>query len=390
MTEIEIKNFQSIKKINFSINGFTVIVGKNNVGKSAIIRAIEAALTNQAGKDYIRKGEKQTEVEIKRENLDIKWKKAASANYIINKEPFKKLNRDVPKILTDAGFEKMEIGDSKIFPLVASQFEPLFLINKPGSVITEVLASLYNIDTLSIADDLCQKTLRSQKILLKTREKDSTVLKEKLEKFKDFEQMKEIVNTLVKKEKAAQQLESDTKEIISYENRLHELTDLLKKLKPITKIKFPDISYYEKNFIELQKLQKLEHEYNKLIGTVTQLKTISDIAVPSTKKIEILLEEVILLSKWNNNLNTLKKEVKQKRDILNSFNYDDITKIFDKIKIMVDETVLIENLEEEFTKSVISARGTREELKIVTEKYNEKHNELNGKICPTCERPYGN
>ena len=112
--------------------------------------------------------------------------------------------------------------------------------------------------------------------------------------------------------------------------------------------------------------------------------------VPSTKKIEALSEEVILLSKWNNSLTILKKEIKQKRDILSSLNYDNIIKNFNEIEIMVNETIAIENLEKKFKELIISARDTREELKTVTEKYNEKYNELSGKICPTCERPYGN
>ena len=172
MTEITIKNFQSIKKLKFTIDGFTVIVGKNNIGKSAIIRAIKSALTNQSGNEFIRRGEKYTEVKIKKDKLNIEWKKGASTTYKINDQNFSKLNRAIPQPLIDAGFNKMEIGDQKISPIIASQFQPLFLINKNGGVITDVLANLYKIDTLSIADDLCLKELRSQKSFLKTREED--------------------------------------------------------------------------------------------------------------------------------------------------------------------------------------------------------------------------
>ena len=49
-TKVNIKNYQSIKDVSFEVDGFTVIIGKNNIGKSAIIRALEAPLANQAGK----------------------------------------------------------------------------------------------------------------------------------------------------------------------------------------------------------------------------------------------------------------------------------------------------------------------------------------------------
>ena len=171
MTKITIENFQSIKKVNFDIKGFTVIIGKNNIGKSAIIRAIEAALDNQTGDSFIRKGQKKTKVIIDNEDITLQWEKSkTTATYEIKgyKETFSKLKGTVPKPIIKAGFQKMQIGNQKLFPLIASQFEPLFLINKPGSVVTEVLASLYQIDTLSTADDLCQKILKSNKSLLKT------------------------------------------------------------------------------------------------------------------------------------------------------------------------------------------------------------------------------
>lgn len=42
----EIENFQSIKKIEFRYKGFTAIIGKNNIGKSASFRAVNSILFN--------------------------------------------------------------------------------------------------------------------------------------------------------------------------------------------------------------------------------------------------------------------------------------------------------------------------------------------------------
>jgi energy-coupling factor transporter ATP-binding protein EcfA2 len=167
MTEISIKNFQNVADAKFSIDGFTVIVGKNNIGKSAIVRSINAALTNQTGDDFIRHGEKSTEVSIVRKDIDIRWKKGDSASYVINKDekhPYTKLNRAVPKPILDAGFRNIEVDDDlKINPLYASQFEPVFLLNKPGPQVTEILSEVYDINVISRADDLCQKENRATK-----------------------------------------------------------------------------------------------------------------------------------------------------------------------------------------------------------------------------------
>jgi len=389
LTEIEIKNFQSIKKLKFPIEGFTVIYGKNNSGKSAIIRAIRAALTNQTGKGFIRKSEKETEIKIKRDDLNILWKKGTKAVYTINKETYQNLNRDIPKPLIDAGFEKMDIGKKKVLPTIASQFNPLFLIDEHGTTITEVLASLYNIDTLSIADELCQKSLRSQKSLLKTREKDLDTLQVKLEKYKDFEDIKKEVDILLEQEKKINALESETTEIAAFEKDLIRLYESLKKIKPIQKIEIPDVSKHEKDFTEIQELITLGQEYSKRISVVEQLKNIALITLPSTKGLEQLSEEVRLLTEWDEALTTLEKRVKQKNDLLKKLDLTGLTKSYKELKIICEEIIILEDLEKEFMSIVKSAKETREEFRKVSDEYNEKYKELSTEICPTCERPYG-
>jgi predicted ATP-dependent endonuclease of OLD family len=47
------RGFQSIRKsITIEVNGLTTLEGKSNIGKSAIVRFIRAAFSNQAGTDF--------------------------------------------------------------------------------------------------------------------------------------------------------------------------------------------------------------------------------------------------------------------------------------------------------------------------------------------------
>lgn len=390
MTEVDIKNFQSISKLKFPIEGFTVVYGKNNIGKSAIIRAIKAALTNQTGKGFIRKGEKQTEIKIKRDDLDILWKKGTKVVYTVNKENYQNLNRDIPKPLIEAGFEKMVIGKKKVLPTMASQFYPLFLIDEHGTIITEVLASLYNIDTLSIADDLCQKSLRSQKAMLKTRDKDIVSLQEKLDKYKGFEETKKEVEVLLKQGEKVNALEYEIAGIMLFESDLIRLSESLTKIKPIQKIEIPDISKHEKDFTEIQELVSLEKEYSVRVAAIKQLKGIADVTLPSIENIEQLSEEVKQLTEWDEALTTIEKGVQQKETLLSTVDLKGLTKSYEGLGTICEEIVTMETLEEAFMSVVKSAKKTREELKAVTEEYDEKYKELSTQVCPTCERPYGN
>ena len=182
MLKASVKDFQSISNAQIDIDGFTVVIGKNNLGKSALVRAIDAALTNRTGNEFIQWGKKETQVHLKKDDLDILWKKGDSASYKINGKSYSKLNRAVPPPILEAGFRKIEIGDLKLTPLVAPQFEELFLLDKPGSVITEALSVIYKLNVLSDADSLCQKEIRSTKALLKTWDSDLQKTKNELVK----------------------------------------------------------------------------------------------------------------------------------------------------------------------------------------------------------------
>ena len=56
--DIEIENFQSLKDVNLSlVQGINIITGRTNQGKSAIIRAIDAAIFNNGSDEQIKTGE---------------------------------------------------------------------------------------------------------------------------------------------------------------------------------------------------------------------------------------------------------------------------------------------------------------------------------------------
>ncbi|WP_245157108.1 AAA family ATPase [Anaerovorax sp. IOR16] len=44
ISEVKIEKFRSIKKATFRINDITAVVGENNAGKTAVLRAINAVL----------------------------------------------------------------------------------------------------------------------------------------------------------------------------------------------------------------------------------------------------------------------------------------------------------------------------------------------------------
>jgi DNA repair ATPase RecN len=390
MTEISIKNFQSIKSVDLVVDGFTVIVGRNNIGKSAIIRAVDAALTNRVGDDFIRDGEKSTEIKIKREGLDLEWKKGTKTSYKINGEPFTALNRDIPKPLVEAGFGRMELGDKKISPLVAHQFDPLFLINKGGSVITEVLAGIYDLDSLSNADDMCQKDLKAQKSMLKTRDGDLASLQGKLEKYKDFETLKEEVKLLVEKNKASQGLQDEIALLTDYEVELEALVRNINILKGFKGVEIPSISECEKLVEENSWLEEKAQELFVLGTSSKKLRGIEKIEIPKVD-LENVAQEVTQLSTWNEQLLGMIEDVKGYEEVVRNISPEikALEKAIPQAEAYSKAFVEVSEFEQSFMKVVGSAKSTRGELKAVTEDLDlAKKEQAEIKVCPLCERPY--
>ena len=63
--DIEIENFQSLKDVNLSlVQGINIITGRTNQGKSAIIRAIDAAIFNNGSDEQIKTGESSFKIRL--------------------------------------------------------------------------------------------------------------------------------------------------------------------------------------------------------------------------------------------------------------------------------------------------------------------------------------
>jgi uncharacterized protein with PIN domain len=284
---VKVKNFQSISDTSFDIDGFTVIVGKNNKGKSAIVRSIDAALSNRLGNNFIKWGKLETQVNLKKDNLDITWTKGDSASYNIKLgddvegKPYTSLKGAVPTPITDAGFRKLEISDEKLNPLIAHQFEELFLINRSGPFVTETLSTLYDLNVINDADILCQKKLRASKSLLKTRQADVDLISNKLERFKGLDDVKIQLEVIKAHKKRVDELKNEIIEIENLSRTLMAQVVLVNKLKDIKSLKIPSLKKLSEKISDYQWIIQSLLQYNKLKDTDTLLKNVKSIKIPN-------------------------------------------------------------------------------------------------------------
>jgi DNA repair ATPase RecN len=130
--KIKIYGFQSIKNpIEIVIDGYSTIEGESNLGKSAVIRAIHAALSNRMGTEFITEDAPACEVSIESLGRTITWHKdRKSTFYEVDGVKINKPGKGtVPDEVRAAGLYAIKTLDKEIhWPQIHFQWEQPFII----------------------------------------------------------------------------------------------------------------------------------------------------------------------------------------------------------------------------------------------------------------------
>lgn len=319
MFEVEITNYESITHTKLKVEGFTTLIGRNFLGKSSVLRAINAALTNKEGTEFISWGKTFCEVHLIFPELDILWHKEDGNNYyIINGKEYNKIGRgDPPKEILDAGFRPLIVGDQKMYLNYAVQFFPLFLVNKRDSKSADILTSVYGLDRIYKAIDLCNKDQRANSDLLRLREKDLAMVEKGLEKFKPFPDIVAKLPEIKKKRKELGEKEDEIKKIQQWDASVKSLASAMRKLKPVSDVIIPDNAQIVKNITEYENVVNYNIQLTWLMDFLKKTKPVLTIVIPDKNIPEIknLFSEYQKLLIWSSNYKKLSEEVSRLENV---------------------------------------------------------------------------
>lgn len=141
---LQIRNYQSLKDLTVALGSITVFLGHSDAGKSAILRAIEQAVFNDASNHCLTinpDGSKATEttVSLTTASNQVTWRRTqTTASYLLGESVYEKMGRStLPSDIQDfLGFREIS-PDPQSPPFrsqCASQFEPPFLVADRGGV----------------------------------------------------------------------------------------------------------------------------------------------------------------------------------------------------------------------------------------------------------------
>ena len=186
MLRLLVRNFQSIAEAAVEVDGFTVVTGPSNAGKSALVRALGGALRGIPGDHYVRNGTNASEVLVY-DDFSVRWKKVRKKrvgeeteleiDLSPSHEPqkFTRLGRDHAELTEGMGFDPVEAGGAKVHPQFAGQYDPPgFLLSDAytPSTVADVFKSLGRADVVSRASGAAKRDLAAEKSKLAIHRED--------------------------------------------------------------------------------------------------------------------------------------------------------------------------------------------------------------------------
>lgn len=283
--KVRVKNFQSIKESEIEIDGFTVVTGSNNSGKTALMRAVGGVFTNTRGHSFVRHGASHCEVELTFEDGNIVlWEKGKNINrYTVNGKVLDKVGHGVPPEVEALGVCSITAGGNRIWPQIARQFDgQLFLINQPGSTMAEAVADAERVGQLQQALKLSESDRRKAAGELKLRNSDRKDLELELNTFEGLDDAVALVAGIEATEARCQKV---LKAITGLESMLSSLTaatDVVTNLEGIsqvdTAIDTDSALSLKKELGETKALLSLWEKAQSLVGG---LEEITSIEVPT-------------------------------------------------------------------------------------------------------------
>lgn len=298
MFQTIIKDFQSIDEAKINVDGVTIIVGETNSGKSACLRAIEAACLNRFKMGQVKQGRDYACIKFRvdKEGPIL----TVARNYLggspriqLGSHVFTKLGRTLPKeVATYLNIGEVSINGERYSATFHPQFSKPMLMEYSQQKVMEILSASVEFDRLKNAKELvlsdrakCKGAVEAvQKIVEDTRV-------QALSAKKYLEEVKPLVNDisskidefieLSNKVSAIENCIKACKALESISAKVKILTTLLNTVTTIESLKEQSdkVAQLTLKLDLLESFKKKETIYSSIIPYATELSTInSDIS----------------------------------------------------------------------------------------------------------------
>lgn len=265
---VHVQNFQSIANAEVLIDGFTVITGTNNTGKTALQRAIRGVFQNTPGTAFIREGQTTCEVTVDLGDHKVTWSKGTGKKdrptYVIDGGAPIYPGQAVPEEVAALGVVPIQAGGQEVWPTVAPQFSgQIFLLDKPGSAVAEAVADVARVGQLNRALSKAESDRRTAAATLKVRMADLAGYEAKAALYAGLDDAVAGVRALEDAQVAVLRMARALQGVQALRDRLHIAREAASLLEPVAAFKVPEVTAARKLRVDLEDLLKLQQRRQK-------------------------------------------------------------------------------------------------------------------------------
>jgi hypothetical protein len=396
MIRIEIRNFQSIEHADIQVRGFTALVGRSNIGKSAIVRAVESALTGASGTSFVRHGPTCARrikgktckcfasVHITGDGFDLLWEKGDGVNrYKYNGMDYDAVARGFPEFLKP-DFTPVKIGDHQTVIQVAPQWEPIFLLNATGGTVADVLSDVARLDRINVAMRLSEKDRKAAMATLKVRHEDADRLRVALQGYTGLDDAITQANDVAARLKKIEGHNRNVVAIAGFQQTLGVIEGRIQDLEGISSVKPPETQPLLAQTRARIKLTGFAADYTVKSTVVDTLAPVATLQVPAPASMQEALEHNVKVSTWFSKVQVLKGALQKwipvkDTPIPDSSHLSTMTAaVKTSASLSARLTTLqkaIEGLEAQYATVLEDEKGVQEEVRKLG-------------TCPSCARPF--
>lgn len=228
---IELKNFMSHQHTVIDLaDGLTVLIGPNNVGKSAIIAALQILCYNDNSTYVMRHGAKSCSVTVETSDGHIiTWQRKAAPSYLIDGKKFDRLgNGGVPEELHQLlRLPRVEGSGQEQFDVhFGVQKSPIFLLDSTGSTAARFFASSSDAIRLVEMQKRHQDNVREAKMKRRRLEQESARVNAELEALEPVTDLEGRLDLLEQQHREIGKLDESIRELTSGIQQLQSQLEL--------------------------------------------------------------------------------------------------------------------------------------------------------------------
>jgi len=317
---VEVRNFQSIEHVTLKVEGFTVLVGKSDLGKSAIVRAVKAALTGSVGNAFVRHSESclrrvkksktcecYSSVHIKKEGFDLLWEKGDKRNrYVYNGKEYGVPSRGTPDFLERPllahDFGMVKVGEQRKLLQVSDQFDNIFLLDQTGGTVADVFSDVARLDRVNVAIRYVEKDRKDTASTRKVRESDLITISRNLTTYEGLD------SVLSKAHQVGEQLEK----VLRSTKQVEKMTVFITNLKSVSEsagvleglvgYPIPEIGSTMAKHQESNTLAGFVLSLGDRAGAVKRLSGVESVPDLDMSAAQGLAKKYLRLTEWSNRL----------------------------------------------------------------------------------------